>query len=434
MDLAVPSDAPVADLLADVVALAGEPVARDALPRWALCTVQSGDLAAGATLESAGVVDGAVLYLRRLDEPVVGLHGFDLVEQASAGGAGGLAAGADRIVLSVVAAALLVLLAWLLLVDGTVTAATTAAVLAVAALVGGRWLQTRGPDGTDTASAVLALMAAPLLGVAVAIAFGAAALTAPTQTRAIAESGGPGGLAAALAGAATGALLAAAIVRAARIAGAAGAALLAAAALTVALSLPLTEPQAAGIAAVAAVLVVGVLPRLMLRIGGLRLSGADRADGTSAAQLDLSRRAMPWALGATGLLLVLACAVLALAPPGAELALAGVCGLLMVLRSRRGRDTTDVLLLAVAGYLALILAGAGLALSYPRTAGPLAVLVASAAVLVLAGSLPDSAVDRPRWTQRRRRLEAVALVAVVPLLAAVLGAFGVVVELARGAE
>ena len=66
--------------------------------------------------------------------------------------------------------------------------------------------------------------------------------------------------------------------------------------------------------------------------------------------------------------------------------------------------------------------------------GPLLVLASSAAALGAASGLPPTLVDWPRWAQRRRRLEAAALVAVVPLFAAVLGVFGTVVDLARGAE
>jgi len=79
-------------------------------------------------------------------------------------------------------------------------------------------------------------------------------------------------------------------------------------------------------------------------------------------------------------------------------------------------------------------AGTGLALRHAGEPGPLLVLAAVAAVLALASVVPRASVDRPRWAQRRRRLEAAAVLALVPLLAGVLGVFGAVVDLARSVE
>jgi hypothetical protein len=131
---------------------------------------------------------------------------------------------------------------------------------------------------------------------------------------------------------------------------------------------------------------------------------------------------------------VAAAAVVTTSADGAQLALSAVCGLLLVLRSRERTGSAEVVPLAVAGQLTVLAAGAGLALAHPHQVGPLVVLVAGAAVLLGAAVLPSTAVDRPRWVQRRRRLEVLALVSLVPLLGGVLGLFGAVVRLARGAE
>lgn len=420
LDLAVPAGAPVAELLPDVVALAGEPGDAAALPRWSLTGLGSGDLPPASTLESAGVPDGAVLYLRRIDEPDVGLRGTDVVERAAAQVTGG--ATVDRTVLGGAAGALLVLLAGLLLADGRPGAGLAAAAGAVLAVMTGAWMSTR-PEATGASAATVALAAGPLLGVAALLATGAAA-TSPS---------GPVRLAVGLAGFAAGSALAALAVRSARVVGTCAAALAAAGAAGVLLSLPLTPAKAAAVTAVAGVLVVPVLPRVVLRCCGLRLSDLAHAAGASGPRLDAAHRALPWALAADGALVTAAAVVLADRAVGAHLWLAAVCGLLLVLRSR-DRPAASGLPLLLTGMLTLLVTGAGLALDAARAVGPLLVLGAAALVLAGAAVLPASSVDRPRWAQRRRRLESLALLALVPLLAAVLGVFGEVVELARGAE
>ena len=420
LDLAVPAGAPVAELLPDVVALAGEPGDGAALPRWSLSGLTTGDLSPGSSLESAGVADGAVLYLRRTDEPVVGLQGSDVVERAAAQVSGG--ADVDRTVLGGAAGALLVLVAGLLLADGSPLAGLAAAGVALLALVTGAWTASR-PDGVRGAAASVALSAGPLLGVAAFLATGAAT---PSPS-------GPLLLAAGLGGLAAGTALAALAARPARVAGTCAAALATASAAAVLLSLPLTPAKAAALAAVAAVVVVPVLPRVVLRCCGLRLSDLAHAARATGPRLDAAHRALPWALAADGALVVAATCVLASRAVGAHLWLAAVCGLLLVLRSR-DRPAASGLPLLLAGQLTLLVTGAGLVVASGGATGTLVVLVAVALAYAGASVLPAAAVDRPRWAQRRRRLEVVALFAVVPLLAAVLGLFGEVVELARGAE
>jgi hypothetical protein len=416
----VPAGAPVAELLPDVVALAGEPGDAAALPRWSLSGFGGGDLSPATSLESAGVPDGTVLYLRRIDEPAVGLQSADVVERAAAQVSGG--ATVDRTVLGGAAAAVLVLVAVLLFVDGRPGAGLGAAATAVLALVTGAWMASR-PEGVAGAAAPVALTAGPLLAVAAVV--GTASTAAP--------SSGPVRLAAGLAGLAAGAALAALAVRAARVVGSCAAALTAGAAAAVLLSLPLTPAKAAAVTAVAGVLVVPALPRVVLRCCGLRLSDLAHATRAPGPRLDAAHRALPWALAADGALVVVAASVLAARAVGAHLWLTAVCGLLLVLRSR-DRPTSSGLPLLLAGLLTLLVTGAGLAVASPGAVGPLLVLGAVALACAGAAVLPQAAVDRPRWAQRRRRLEVLALIAVVPLLAAVLGLFGEVVELARGAE
>lgn len=417
LDLAVPAGVPVAELLPDLVGLAGERVDGAALPRWVLSRAVGGDLPAGVSLAEAGVSDGAVLYLRRVDEPAVGLLGSDAVERAAAG-AGADSAGADRVLLGVASACVLLVVGSLLLRDGRPVAAVLAAVLALLAVAAGRRV---GSGASAVAGAAVALAAGPLLASAAAVS--ALGFARPAVV-----------LAAGLGGAAVGAVLAAAAVPAARLVGCCAAAASAAGAGAVLLSFPLGAARSAGVAAVAGVLVVPGLPRLVLRACGLRPADLARAGRADPARLAGARRALPVVLAADGLLVVGAAVVLAGAGRLPGLGLAAACGLLLVLRSRDRRGPAEVLPLAVAGQVVVAAAGVGLALSRPRGLGPLLVLVAVAAVYAFAAGLPAGAVDRPRWTQRRRRVEAVALVSLAPLLAGTLGLFGVVLRLAQGAE
>lgn len=411
----------MAELLPDVVALAGEPGDASSLPRWSLTRLGAGDLPPASSLESAGVPDGAVLYLRRVDEPVVGLQSVDAVERAAAPVTSG--SRVDRTVLGAAAASVLTLAAGLLLVDGRPAAGLAAAAVALLAVLTGAWMSTRPVVGGGAAAASVALSAGPLLGVAAVVA----------TAQASPSASGPVRLAAGLAGVAVGSGVAALGVRAARLGGICGAALAAAASVGVLLSLPLAPPKAAAVTAVVAVLVVPGLPRVVLRCCGLRLSDLAHAGRPGEPQLRAAHRALPWALAADGVLVVAAACVLAVWAQGAHLWLAAVCGLLLVLRSR-DRPVGSGLPLLLAGQLTVLVTGAGLARSVPDAPGPLLVLVAGALVCAGAAVLPEAAVDRPRWAQRRRRLEVLALLAVVPLLAAVLGLFGEVVELARGVE
>lgn len=420
LDLAVPGSAPIAELLPELVALAGEPVDTAALTRWVLSRLDGGDLPADATLASAGVADGAVLYLRRVDEPVVGLHGVDLVRRAAGDSDDGLPPAVDRMVLAAGAAALLVVVGALLLRESPRPGAVAAGVLAVLAIAAGRRLHGSALPGTTGGATLLALSAVPLASVAAALVG-----SALSQERRL----GVG-----LAGAALGALLVAAALRPARAPAGAAAALTAIGAASALLAIPLDAGRTAAITAVLALLTVPLLPRLVLRLHGLQLSHPERAGTASTQQLTAARSSLPWALAAAGVTVLLACLVLARTARGAELPLAALCGLLLILRSRERRGAAEALPLAVPGHGSVIAAGVGLVLSQARTAAALIVLVASGAVYAVAAGLPPQLVDRPRWARRRRLLEGAALVAVVPLLAAVLGVFGAVVDLARGAE
>ena len=416
LDLAVPADVPVVDLLPDVVALLTEPVSGPGLPRWSLGRPLGGDLPPSQTLEAAGVEDGTVLRLRRVDEPAVGLHGVDPVE--AAGAAAGAPHAADRLLLCAAAAGLLALVAWVLARAGGDRRAGAAVLLALAAVAAGRRLQA-GAAGTPAGAAVLALAAVPLCAAA-AVSPVAAAQAVPVG----------------LLGAGAGAVLAALAVLPARLPGLAVAAAAALATGAVLLGRTVGAGQGAAVTAVLAVLAVPALPRLVLRLTTSRPGGSVRSDLVRPAApsgLPVARTALGWALAVSGALVVGGCVVLARTTERAGWTLGAVCGLLLVLRSRDLRGVV-ALPLAVAGHAGVAVIGVGLALARPASPGPLVVLCASATVYALAAGVPEAAVDAPRWARRRRLLEFAALAGLVPLLAQVLGVFGWVVDAARGVE
>jgi hypothetical protein len=76
VELALPARAPLAEFVSSLAPLCGEPESEALPPGWSLAPVGQRPLPLSASLAGAGVVDGAVLYLRDVlegeaDEPLV---------------------------------------------------------------------------------------------------------------------------------------------------------------------------------------------------------------------------------------------------------------------------------------------------------------------------------------------------------------------------
>ncbi|MGW7576438.1 EsaB/YukD family protein [Streptomyces sp. NPDC054765] len=111
VDLALPAQAPIAQYIPELTRLCDQPDSEVLPAAWSLALPGNRPFAPGGSLDAAGVVDGAVLYLRdvvegEMDSPVVA-EVEELVEQA--GGGNRLWNGRSRAV-SVLACALLALL------------------------------------------------------------------------------------------------------------------------------------------------------------------------------------------------------------------------------------------------------------------------------------------------------------------------------------
>lgn len=432
LDVAVPDRAPVAELLPELLRLAGAP-APSAEPRgWVLRRAVGEELVPSRALRDQGVRDGEVLYLvpvgLRWPEP-----GYDDPAVALAAAARGPVwnAAATRAVALATAAVLLaggfaVALAKPGSVGPVVPAAVATGLLAAAA-----WVARRGGDGR----------AGVLCGwAAMPYAFAAAAAWAPASPMA---AGAGALLLSALAGwAATGRPapgpapgdslpVAAPDGRAGYVAGATVAVLGGPAALA-------TDAWgAAGAAAVlACVLVCGfaALPLAVVRLAGLpappvadaaamgcagRLPGTDRVAG---ADRMLAGVLTGWCVLAVG------CAVALVDRGGtAGLALAGLTAAALLLRARHFAAIRHRLVLVVGGTATAVVPAVGLVAGLPP--GALAAVVAVAAGAALAVVAAGAAGGGPLATRIAAAADQVAVVCAVPLAAGVLGLYGRAAEL-----
>ena len=452
VDVALPPDVPLADLLPVLLDMTGESGAGARGGAWTLAPLGQGPVDPSRTLASLGVLDGDQLVLRRRADaapPPLFDDVVDAVAEATpasyrAWGPGlagvlglcGLALGLAGAVLALVVAGR---------GPGTAGGLGTAAVAGVAALgaLAAAAVCTRVVDGT-AAGSVLAAGAVALAGVAgvAAVPWGAV---------------GPAASLAATAGAPQlllGAVLAAAVAAASLLAlGRAGRAGVAAllGALTAAVLVALATGvatlvdagDAAGVAAGAGALALvasALLPRTGIALARLPLprvpaSAEELADDPGVAEhADIERRADRAHAALSGL--VLGCGavtagavtVLALAPVGGWRGVAGwvlavLLTLLLALRSRTYANGVQ----AVALLVCALLAGAGLVVGWLLVAPPAVAMLAVPAVALAAGAgafVLGVVVPRRRFSPVARRAvdiaEAVGIAAVLPVALAVM--------------
>jgi type VII secretion integral membrane protein EccD len=428
VDLALPSTLPLSDVLPQLLGYCA-PESRPERPAgWALARLGGTTLRLADTLADAGVTDGEVLELRTGSDRVRPAYVEDVrdaVEDTMDETAPPWQPGTTVSFALVTAGAGLGLVALLPAArepraPGALLAAALVAALLVAA---GWWAGRRGQPRVG------------MLLVAVATGWG----------------GVGGGLAAsfpdwppaAVAGAAAaGAALVAAVARTVTpvaTAHLAGLSLLAAAGLaTGATALAGLDPRSGvRVAGVAAVLLVGVLPRVSLTIGGLasadyRVRQHGLVTGEELARrVDQSNALLYGGLLGAAVLGAASGVLLVTVGSGWDRLLAVAVGAALVLRSRVFSRIPQIVLLRLAGLLVLAVAGAAtvaeMAALRPWTV-PLAAAVATGTVA--AGAVPLSEVARARVRQLLDRAELVAVAAVVTLAAAALGWFGWVATLA----
>ncbi|HLV59318.1 MAG TPA: type VII secretion integral membrane protein EccD [Natronosporangium sp.] len=433
LDVAVPDRAPVAELLPELLRLAGAPVP-SAEPRgWVLRRAAGEELVPSRALRDQGVRDGEVLYLvpvgLRWPEP-----GYDDPAAALAAAARGPVwnAGATRAVALATAAVLLtgglaVVLARPDAVGAAAPAAVAAGLLAAAA-----WAARSGRDGRAgvlfgwaampyaSAAAAAWSPANPVVAgtgaLLVAALAGWVATARPVPVRAPGKGSPPVSSCDGRAGYAAGATVAVLGGPAALAAGAWG---------------------AAGAAAVlACVLVCGfaALPLAVLRLAGLppppvadaalpghagRLPGADRV---ARADQMLAGALAAWCVLAVG------CAVALVNRGGtAGLALAGLTATALLLRARHFAAVRHRLVMVVGGTATAVVAAVGLVAALPPGALAAVVAVAAGAALAVVGA--GAIEDGPLTTRLAAAADQVAVVGAVPLAAGVLGLYGRAAEL-----
>ncbi|MDD7917898.1 type VII secretion integral membrane protein EccD [Actinomycetospora callitridis] len=452
VDVALPPDVPLADLLPVLLDMTGESGAGARGGAWTLAPLGQGPVDPSRTLASLGVLDGDQLVLRRRADaapPPLFDDVVDAVAEATpasyrAWGPGlagvlglcGLALGLAGAVLALVVAGR---------GPGTAGGLGTAAVAGVAALgaLAAAAVCTRVVDGT-AAGSVLAVGAVALAGVAgvAAVPWGPAGPAASLAT----TSGAPQLL---LGAVLAGAVAAASLLALGRAGRAGVAALLGAltAAVLVALAAGIATVvdagDAAGIAAGAGALALvasALLPRTGIALARLPLprvpaSAEELADDPGVAEhADIERRADRAHAALSGL--VLGCSavtagavtVLALAPVGGWRGVAGwvlavLLTLLLALRSRTYANGVQ----AVALLVCALLAGAGLVVGWLLVAPPAVAMLAVPAVALAVGAgafVLGVVVPRRRFSPVARRAvdiaEAVGIAAVLPVALAVM--------------
>ena len=424
VDVALPSDVPVAELVPMVLELVGEP-GRAVAPRpWRLSGIVGGPLPAAATLGELGVLDGELLRLGPA-LPVPAAPVFDDPVDAVAAGAAGGGRGhrfevAAALTLAVAAAALLGAAG-----PGSAPAALLAGVAAVVAVAAaGRLVQ--GEAGFARGVG--------LAGVVLAAAAGWAAVPGPP---------GPVPLLAAAVGAGIAATAAQLLLRVvAPELVAAGVIAIIGAAAVIGVQLGATPVAAATGVAALAVVAAPLLPRAAIRLAGLPrpVVPADEAELTGddpplppaelAERADLARGYLAGLVGAAAVLSGAGAVVAAAAGGWAGPTFAGVTAAVLLLRARSYADAAPARTALAVGLATAV----GLAATVAGPGAPPS-LVACAVLLVGAGAA-IAALDatargtRPELSPVVRRtvdlVEGVLVAVAVPLALAAMDLFQLV--------
>jgi type VII secretion integral membrane protein EccD len=415
VDLAVPGAVPLADVMPQLVRYCAPAEHPDQPLAWTLGRLGGPNLGLTTTLRDAAVADGEVLELRT---PATVTHPAyvedvrdavdDAVDEAGQHWEPGNTTGfALAVASAVMAAAVLLPQARR---PGDAGALGLAAAVAGLGVAGAGWADRRGHR-----LAVHAVLATGMLWGGVGGWLAAAYRDWPW----------PAGLAAALAGVLAVAALARALTAAAT-------GYLAAAAMLAAAGLPLGTLTLAGHDALAAVrldgvlavLVVGVLPRVSLTVGGLASEDYRVRRGSMVtaealgARIRQSTALLYGGLGAACVIGAAAGLVLTARDGLWDRLLGLAVGLALVLRSRVFSRVPQIVPLRAAGLA--VLAAAALPVA---GAWPVATAVAASTALVAVSAVPLSDVARARVKQLLNLAEMAVVVAMVAVAAGALGGY-----------
>lgn len=439
IDLAVPADVPVADLLPAVLGYAGDNLEEAGIDHggWVLQRLGGEPLDEERTLDSYGLRDGDTLYLRPRTEALPEVHLDDLVDGISTTMRdhpfGWTSRVSRRVLLGIVVAVLaggVVVIAW---PGGSALSRAVFATAAGLLLLAGAGAASRAV-GDAGAGAALGFMVGPYLALAGWLLPGG-------------ELGGPHAyetlgarLLAASAAMAGGAVLTVAVVAAfaALFLSVAVVSLFAALAAVLLLTTDLAPVDTAGILAVLAVVLGAFVPSLAFRMSGMRMPPLP----TNAQQLQegiephaasaVSARAvladgwMTSLYGAVGLVGAACVAVLARERELAEIIMTVALCLLLVLHARGlGNIWQRMSLVApgVLGLLLLVLVALPVATPGNRLVTAAGLLAAAAAVAIAAWTVPGRRLV-PYWGRAGELLHSALAIAVLPLALWVLGVYG----------
>ncbi|MFD4238725.1 type VII secretion integral membrane protein EccD [Streptomyces sp. NPDC058542] len=439
IDLAVPADVPVADLLPAVLGYAGDNLEEAGIDHggWVLQRLGGEPLDEELTLDSYGLRDGDTLYLRPRAEALPEVHLDDLVDGIATTMRDhpfGWTPKVSRwvllgIVVAVLAGGVLVI-AW---PGGSSLSRSVFATAAGLLLLAGAGAASRAV-GDAGAGAALGFMVGPYLALAGWLLPGGE-LAGPHAYETLGAR-----LLAASAAMAGGAVLALAVVAAfaALFLSVAVVSLFAAVAAVLLLATDLAPVHAAGILAVLAVVLGAFVPSLAFRMSGMRMPPLP----TNAQQLQegiephaasaVSARAiladgwMTSLYGAVGLVGAACVAILARERELAEIIMTVALCLLLVLHARGlGNIWQRMSLVApgIFGLLLLVLVAAPAASPGNRLVTAAGLLAAAAAVAIAAWTVPGRRLV-PYWGRAGELLHSALAIAVLPLALWVLGVYG----------
>ncbi|MGW1505857.1 type VII secretion integral membrane protein EccD [Streptomyces mirabilis] len=438
VDLAVPSDVSVADLLPTVISYGGDDLEESGLEHggWVLQRLGGPPLDPESTLDALGLRDGEVLSLRPRTEALPEVHLDDLVDGISTTmqqRPHSWSAEASRRLLHGMAVATLTLGMVFLALPGSPSwlRALVAAAAGLLLLAGaGSAARAVGDAG---AGSMLGLVAVPYFALAGWLLsggnLGGADGDAALGARLLAASAAGGGVAV-LALAAVGTYPALFLGTASiALAGALGAVLL---------LLGLTSEQAAGLVAVVVVLFGGFVPSLSFRLSGMRMpplptnvqqlqQGIDPYPASDVeARATLADGWMTAFYTAIGLICLPCLAALVTEPGLSGLLTVVALSLLLLLHSRGLGNVWQRLALTTAGAwgVALLLLAAARALGAQDRLVLTAGLLALAATITIASWTVPGRRLLPYWGRAAELLHSLAAVSMVPLTLWSMGVYG----------
>lgn len=438
VDLAVPADVPVADLLPTVISYGGDDLDESGLEHggWVLQRVGEPPLDPESTLDSLGLRDGEAIYLRPRSEALPEVHLDDLVDGISTtmqGRPHGWSPDASRRLLHSLGVGTLVVGLVVLAAPGVAGwLRALAAALAGLLLIAGAGSATRAV-GDSGAGAVLGFMATCYLALAGWLLPGGELTGTEGNSvlgaRMLAASAAGGG-AAVLALAAVGMYPALFLgVTVVAVAGAFGAVLM---------LLELTPEQAASCVAVVMVLFGGFVPSLSFRLSGMRMpplptnaqqlqEGIDPyPNGDVEARSIVADSWMTAFYAAIGLICLPCMAALMAHPELAETFTTIALSLLLLLHSRGLGNVWQRIALTAAGAwgTALLLLVSARAMDpgdrLILTAGLLGL---TAAITIASWTVPGRRLV-PYWGRAAELLHSLAAMSLLPLMLWSVGAYG----------